>query len=168
MTLLRRPSRAAAAIPIGDPLPDGWHPQPITVSGRPESSQTVTGRRISPSLSYKPHTAHHSLGTPCDIRGTRLLPLQRLARPSPCDKTCGLTGVWFGTYICSHRHLKHVHTTGITYDTMTLHRTGCDHRTECLAMSSNSLGITQLSLCSRISLCLSLRRPCLRFCRHSL
>ena len=23
----------------------------------------VTGRRLSPSLSHKPHTAHHSLGT---------------------------------------------------------------------------------------------------------
>ena len=29
-----------------------------------------------------PHTAHHSLDTPCEIHGTRLLPLRRLARPS--------------------------------------------------------------------------------------
>ena len=47
-----------------------------------KARKPVTGRRVSPSLSYKPHTAHHSLGTFVISAGLvygRLLPPRRLS-----------------------------------------------------------------------------------------
>ena len=68
--------------PRRNPRANGWHPQPITVGARPESSQN--GHRTPyKSLSFA-QAAHRTpvttiLGNHHDICGTRLLPPRRLA-----------------------------------------------------------------------------------------
>ena len=83
MTLLRCPLRAAAAIPIGKPsLTGGAHSLLVLRSATdPESRKTVTGRRTQVPLYYTTRTPHTTLGHPCDIRGTRLLPARHPDAP---------------------------------------------------------------------------------------
>ena len=73
--------------PRRNPIADGWHPQPITVSGK--TSKLANGHRTPyKSLSFV-HAAHCTplFGHSSDIRGIRLPPARRLARPSAWGHT---------------------------------------------------------------------------------